>query len=78
MRNPVTAEKRVGRVRQGHISILCAFAAMNMDELPFTVDVGDLQKKPFLEPQAAGIDGGKENEIMKSHNLAQNAVDFLP
>lgn len=39
--------------------------------------VGDLQKKSFLEPQAAGIDGGQENEIMKSGNLAQNAVDFL-
>ncbi|MCK9363745.1 MAG: hypothetical protein M0P74_09150 [Syntrophales bacterium] len=53
MRNPVTAKKSVGRIRQGHISILCAFAAMNMDELPFAVDIGYLQKESFLETQSA-------------------------
>ena len=78
MGNPVTAQKSVGGVRQGNISILGAFAAMDMDEFSFAVDVGDLQKKSFLETQSAGIDGGKENEIVKSRNLAQNAVDFLP
>src|SRR2546427_12519391 len=55
MRPPIRAQSRQDRRGQGNVAVLFAFA-VDVDDHPRTVDIGDLQARPLEQPEAAGID----------------------
>ena len=50
---------------QRHVAVLGALAAMHMDHHPLAVDVGDVQIKRFMQPEAAGIDDGQIGFVLR-------------
>src|SRR5712691_3137569 len=52
---PVVAQPREERRRQRHVAVAAALA-VNVQQHPATVDVGDLDPRAFEQPQAARVD----------------------
>jgi hypothetical protein len=60
---PVLTQQLQGRVREGDVTILAAFAAMDVNQAASAVNVADLEVSAFLQAQSAGIDGGEASSI---------------
>jgi hypothetical protein len=48
-----------------------------MNHVPFAVDIGDFEKKSFLEPETAGVDGLQIGIIMKGSNVGEDFSYFF-
>jgi hypothetical protein len=48
-----------------------------MDHPSLPIDIGDLQEKPFLKPEAAGIDRRQIGIVVKGTHQRENLFDFL-
>ena len=55
MRPPIRPQPREDRGRQRDVAVLFAFA-VDVHHHPRTVDIGDLETRPFEQPESAGID----------------------
>jgi hypothetical protein len=48
-----------------------------MDHHAGGIDIGDFEVETFVEPQAAGVDGGEIGVILEGFDLGKNGPDFL-
>ena len=55
---PIVAQPREDGRGQGHVAIPFTFA-VNVQQHPPAVDIGDLEPRAFEQPQSAGVDGGQ-------------------
>jgi len=62
--------------RQGHITILGAFAVADVNYHPRAVDVGDAQIGAFLQTQTAGVNGGETNSVARQSEARENLAHF--
>ena len=53
---PIAAQNPQQLRREHDVTVLAAFALLNSDDLPVTVNVADLEKNDFRYAQAGGID----------------------
>ena len=74
---PVPAKKYQGFVWKWNIPVFGSFAAVDEEHHPGTIDVRYLQIQRFLQPQATGVDGGEEDEVVKGGNLREGRVNCL-
>ena len=74
---PVLAQQLKSGLRQRDIAVLGALAAVDMDHHALTVDIGDFEMAGFVEPQAAGVDGGEIDVVVEGFDVGQNASDFF-
>ena len=65
-----------GRLGQGNISVLCAFAAMDVNAHAIFIDVADLKMKGFVQSKPAGIDGGKVCFVLRRGNGSQDGSNL--
>ena len=54
MGNPLSAQKRKGRMRQGNAAILGSLALAYMNHHAITVDIGDFQMQTLLQRALTG------------------------
>jgi len=76
VRGPELTESFEGFLRQGHETILTAFA-VDVQELAGGIDLGDREAAALIETQAAGIDGGEADSIDGFVDAGQDGFDFL-
>lgn len=76
MRGPVLSQFLKSWSWKGDESILGTFTAVDVHQHAFGIDIGDLQVKSFLEPQAHAIDGGEETEHGRLFDQLQERVNF--
>jgi hypothetical protein len=74
---PIAAEQQEGRLGERDVAILGALSTMDMDHHAGGIDIGDFEVEAFVEPQAAGIDGGQIGVILEGMDLGKNTSDFL-
>ncbi len=74
---PIAAEDLEGGLGERHIAILGSLSTVDMDHHAGGVDIGDFEVEAFVEPQAAGIDGGEIGVILEGFDLGKNASDFF-
>jgi len=77
MGHPVTAKQLVGVLRKRNIAVLGPLAMVDMDHHSFSVDIRDLQRETFRDPQPTSIDGRKAGVIVKGSDVAQEGEDFF-
>ena len=66
---PLLAHQVQGPVGQGNVAVFVSFATAHMNESPGTVDIIYFKVRPFLEPEAAGIDGGKTHPVAEQTHI---------
>jgi len=66
MRAPVLKQQPERSLRQWHVAVFGAFAMTDVNHYPGTVEVGDLQMRPFLQAQTTGVDGGETDFVAGS------------
>jgi hypothetical protein len=62
---------------QGNIAILGAFAVVDVEYHPGTIDLLDLKLSPFLESQTAGVDGRETDSVAWDLDQAEKLVNLL-
>lgn len=77
MGHPIAAEEVEGGLGERDVAVLGPLSAVDMDHHAGGVDIGDFEVKPFMESEAAGIDGGEIGVIVESLDLGKNASDFF-
>ena len=77
MGSPVVTEHGEGTWWQGDVAVLCALAAMDMDDHAGAVDVADLEIESFLDPQAEGVDGPEEGLVVRGANGVDKAAHLV-
>lgn len=75
--HPIAAEQMEGGWGQRDIAILGTLSTVDMDHHTGGIDIGDFEVETFVEPQAAGVDGGKIGVILEGFDLGKNASDFF-
>jgi hypothetical protein len=73
---PVGPQECEGLGGQGNVAVFGAFAAVDMDLETRAIDVGDLEKEGFVEPQAQAIDGGEVDLVVPGGSARQEALDL--
>ena len=76
MRFPLLAQPQERALRQGHVTILIALAAANVQEPPFGINVADLPPQPFAQSQAAGVNEDEADALIQRGHRGQNAAGF--
>lgn len=71
---PEFAEVFQGPLGQGHVAIGVAFAAADVQEHPFGVDVAYLQAQTFTQAQTAGINGSQRHPVIEQGDVAKDAA----
>ena len=74
---PVRAQPRQDWGRERNVAILFAFA-VDMHHHPRAVDIGDLQARPFEQPESAGINGRQTHAVHRNPHRREHAADLLP
>ena len=62
---PIAAEQMEGGWGQRDVAILGTLSTVDMNHHAGGIDIGDFEVETFMEPQAAGIDGGKIGVILE-------------
>lgn len=75
--DPITTQQGIGCFGKGNIAILGALAPVDMDHPSLAIDIGDFQKKTFLEAQTAGINGHQVGIVVEGTHQRQNLFDFV-
>jgi len=75
--DPIATEQVKGGLRKRDISIFCALAPVDMDHHAVAIDIGDFEIECFMQPQTAGVDGGKVGIVLEGFNMGQDAADFF-
>ena len=78
MRLPKIAQQLKGPFRQWNVAVLFSLAAMNVNDHPATIDVGDAKLNSFHQSQSAAIDRRQADAVNGNANFAQDSMDFLP
>ncbi len=76
MAAPVRAQACEARVRQRHVAVLGALAAVHVDHHACRIDVGDFQIQRLLQPQPAGVDGGEEGAVVGGVHVREDGAHF--
>ncbi len=58
--------------------VLGALAAMDMDHLALSIDIGDLKIESLLEAEAAGVDSHQVDIVVEGVDLGQDLLDLIP
>jgi hypothetical protein len=74
--SPLLAQKRQRAGGQRDVTILVALASPDVEEHSFRIDVAHLKANTFAQSQAAGINGGETNAMIKRGNQGNDAPDF--
>jgi hypothetical protein len=74
---PVGAEQRERIFRQGDVAVFGALAAVDMDLEALAIDVRDLQREGFMEPEAQAVDGGEVDLVVHGGSGRQEPPDLL-
>jgi hypothetical protein len=75
--HPIAAQQTEGGLGERDIAILGPLATVDMDHHAGGIDIGDFEVEPFMESQAAGIDGGEIGIILEGLDLGKNGSDFF-
>jgi hypothetical protein len=75
--SPIAAEQIEGGWGERDIAILSTLSTVNVDHHTAGVDIRDFEMETFVEPQAAGVDGGEIGIIVEGFHLGQNGSDFI-
>ena len=63
-------------IRQRHISVLAAFALLDVNDHSTTVDIAHFERSSFAKPQAAGIDSQQADPVYWEADAFEDALDF--
>ena len=74
---PMAAEQMEGGLGERDIAILGTLSTVDMDHHTVAINIGDFEVETFMEPEAAGVDGGKIDVIVEGFDLGKNASDFF-
>src|SRR3974390_1843160 len=74
---PIAAQNPQQLRREHDVTVLAAFALLNSDDLPVTVNVGDLEKNDFRYTQAGGIDRRQRGTTLETWDRLQEADDLV-
>jgi hypothetical protein len=74
---PIVAEQVEGGLGERDVTILGAFATVDMDHHAGGVDIGDFEMESFVKSEAAGVYGGKIGIVLEGLDSGQNASDFF-
>src|SRR3974390_3506728 len=74
---PMAAQNPQQLRREHDVTVLAAFALLNSDDLPVTVNVGDLEKNDFRYTQAAGIDRRQGGTTLETWDRLQEAYAYV-
>jgi len=73
---PVFAQAIEGGAGEGDVAV-AASLAVNVEEHPVALDIGDSEASPLEEPQAAGIDRDQTGAVNGQAHTAEDAADLL-
>lgn len=73
---PLLAQEMEGALGQRHVTVLIAFAAADVQEHAFGVDVADLKPEALAQTQAAGIDGDQSNAMIQERHVDEDLAHF--
>lgn len=76
MGSPVISKPRKSHDGKRDVTILASFA-VNEQQQPVAVDIGDLQPRPFEKAQATGVDRDEAGAVDGKADTVENAVDFI-
>jgi hypothetical protein len=74
---PVGAEQCEGICGQGDVPVFGALPTMDMDLETPTIDVGDLKREGFMEPESQAIDGGKVDLVVEGGGGREESPDLF-
>src|SRR3974377_2223975 len=74
---PIAAQNPQQLRREHDVTVLAAFALLNSDDLPVTVNVADLEKNDFRYAQAGGIDRRPRGARLVTWDAPQGADEIL-
>lgn len=74
---PIAAQELQGRLGKRDVAILGAFATVDMDHHALAIDIGDFEMESFVQPQAAGVYGGKVGVVVEGFDVGQKASDLI-
>ena len=77
MGGPVFTQNKKCLFRQRHVSVLCAFAPMDMDEHALAVNVPDLEAQSLIEPETAGVDSGQVGFVPGCPDSSKNGLNLV-
>lgn len=73
---PNFAQSGQRKFRQGNQSVLGTFASVNMDDIPFRLDITHLQGQGFAQPKPHRVGGQKKDSIANFFGGIDNGLDF--
>ena len=73
---PRLAQQFQGALGNRHVAVAVAFAPADVQEHAPGVDVAHLQPESFSQTQAAGIDRGQADAVIKTLHVAEKVADF--
>jgi len=76
MRPPIRAQPRQDRRGQGDVAVLFAFA-VDVHHHPRAVDIGDLQARPFEQPESAGIDRRQTRAVDRNPHRREHTAHLV-
>ena len=74
---PEGAEQREGICGQGDVAVFGALAAVDMDLEALAIDVRDLKREGFMEPESQAIDGGEVDLVVQGSGGRKEPPDLL-
>jgi hypothetical protein len=74
---PVGSQQSQCIFGQGDVPVLGALAAVDMDLETLAIDVRDLEREGFMEPEAQAIDGGEVDLIVQGGSGCKEPSDLL-
>jgi len=74
---PIASEQLEGGLGERDVAIFGTLATVDMDHHTGGIDIGDFEVETFMEPQSAGIDGGKIGVILEGFDLGENGSDLF-
>ena len=73
---PLQTEEFGRPLGQGHIAVVVALAATDVEEHAAGINVADLDAQGFAQTQAAGIDEGEADAMIEGGDGGEDAADF--
>jgi len=74
---PILAQQLQRALRQWDIAVFRAFTVADVNHHPGAIDVGDVQIDSFLQPQAAGVNGGEADLVAWQFDASQNLAHLF-
>ncbi len=73
---PLLAQEQQCALGQGHVTVLVAFAAADVQQHALGIDIRNLQAQAFAQAQAAGVNRAQADAMVQRGNLGQDAAHF--